>query len=114
MGGEHENAIVKLFEWDHARRSRSSGASFHDPVDVTSDSLVIECEATENKSYSLKRSFWEEVKNKQYNAKMPALAVRFRDTSGNNHEDLMIISAHDLTSIMEELEAYRLEAIDRS
>jgi hypothetical protein len=50
MGKEHEEHVVKAFEWANARRSRSSGASFHDPIDVTTEVSVIECEATEKKS----------------------------------------------------------------
>lgn len=114
MGKEHEEAIVKLFEWDNAWRSRSSGASFHDPVDITSDGMVIECEATEAKSYSLKHSFWREVQEKQYNGKMPMLAIRFRDPVGTDHTDLVVMSAHDATALLEEIEVYRQEAIARA
>lgn len=110
---EHEEFVEKMYEWDHAKRSRSSGASFHDPVDVTSDSLVIECEYTENDSYRLKRSFWEEVVKKQYNGKQPTLAIRFREKFSEGHDDLIVMSLHDHTAIMEELEAYRAEALQR-
>lgn len=112
MGKEHEEHIVSLLSWDNARRSKSSGASFHDPIDVTSDSLVVECEATENKSYSLKRSFWEEVIKKQHSGKLPALAIRFREAQGTN-EDLMIMRAADISALLEEVEAYRLDALNR-
>lgn len=112
MGKEHEEFIVNLLSWDNARRSKSSGASFHDPIDVTSDSLVVECEATENKSYSLKRSFWEEIVRKQHSGKLPALAIRFREATGTN-EDLLIMKAADVSALLEEVEAYRKDALDR-
>jgi hypothetical protein len=112
MGKEHEEHIVELLSWDNARRSRSSGASAHDPIDVTSDSLVVECEATENKSYSLKKSFWDEIMRKQHSGKLPALAIRFRDPHGPN-DDLMIMKAADIASLLEEVEAYRKDSLDR-
>lgn len=89
---EHEEFIAKLYG---GRRSKSSGASFHDPIDVTTDSMVIECEYTENKSYSLKKSFWKEVVNKTHSSKQPALAIRFLDLDTGDSIDLLVISVHD-------------------
>lgn len=111
MGKEHEEAIVDLLSWDNAKRSRSSGASFHDPVDVTSDSLVVECEATEAKSYRLTLDFWDEVVKKQHTGKWPALAVRFRDPHGKD-VDLMVMSAEDISGLLEEVEAYRKDSLN--
>ncbi len=111
MGKEHEEYVVSLLEWDSARRSRSSGASFHDPIDITSEGLVLECEATEKKSYSLKLSFWEEVRKKAHRGKLPALAIRFRDADNGKHTDLMIMEAHDVAEMLEELEVYRTEEL---
>ena len=51
MGREHEEHIAGLFEWDSAKRSRSSGASPSDPIDITSQSLVVECECTDSDSW---------------------------------------------------------------
>jgi len=113
MGKEHEESVVEAFAWANARRSRSSGASFHDPIDVTSEVTVTECEATENKSYSLKLSLWEEVVSKQHSGKMPTIAVRFRDPTSDNHIDLFLMSLADASALLEELEAYRNEALDR-
>ena len=113
MGKEHEEDIVKLFEWDKARRSRSSGASFHDPVDITSESLVIECECTDAESYRLTKEFWKEVVGKQHTGKQPALSIRFRDAVNGKHMDLMVISAEDFSAQQEELEVYRTDALDR-
>lgn len=113
MGKEHEEHVVTEFAWANASRSRSSGASFHDPVDITCDVAVIECEATENKSYSLKLSFWDEVVQKQHSGKMPALAIRFRDAQNSNHTDLAVISLSDLSAMLEELEVYRDKAVER-
>ena len=113
MGKEHEEHIVKLFEWANGRRSRSSGASFHDPVDVTTDVTVTECEATEKKSYSLKLSFWEEIKQKQHSGKLPSLAIRFLERDKQKTTDLVIMEAETVSAMLEELEAYRNEAIAR-
>jgi hypothetical protein len=72
---------------------------------------VVECEATENKSYSLKLSFWEEVVEKQHSGKTPSLAIRFRDATTGNHVDLGVVDLGELAAMQEELEAYRNEAI---
>lgn len=113
MGREHEERIVKIFDWDNAYRSRSSGASFHDPVDVTSDNFVIECEATEAESYRFKLKSWFEVRGKQHSGKRPMWAVEFRDIDHGKHLDLVMMDANDVSELMEELEAYRKEALER-
>lgn len=111
MGKEHEEAVVDMFAWANARRSRSSGASFHDPIDVTTEVTVTECEATEGKSYSLKLSFWEEIVSKQHSGKMPTLAIRFRDPTGGKPTDLLIMSLADASALLEELEVYRDDSL---
>lgn len=113
MGKEHEEAVVDAFAWANAQRSRSSGASFHDPIDVTSEVTVTECEATENKSYSLKESFWHEVVSKQHSGKMPTLAIRFRHPTDGQHTDLLVMSLADGSALLEELEAYRNDSLVR-
>lgn len=107
MGREHEEFVVDKFEWDKAWRSRSSGASFHQPVDVTTDSMVIECEATEAKSYRLTLDYWREIQEKQHTGKTPALAIRLRDPIDGKHVDLVVMDINDVTADREELEAYR-------
>jgi hypothetical protein len=114
MAIDHENEIVDIFKWANGRRSKSSGASFHDPVDVTTDVTVTECEATQNKSYSLKLTFWEEIVKKQHSGKIPTLAVRFLERDKQKSTDLMIIDAAELSLMFEELEYYRNEAIKRA
>lgn len=113
MGKEHEEAVVESFDWANASRSRSSGASFHDPVDVTTNVSVIECEATEAESYRLTLKFWDEVVQKQHSGKIPILAVRFRDTTGGKHTDLAVLSLHELSALLAEVEEYRDEALNR-
>lgn len=113
MGKEHEEYVAQVYEWANGRRSRSSGASFHDPIDVTTDVSVIECEATENKSYRLTLSFFEEVFAKQHSGRMPVLAIRFRDSVGSNHRDLAVVTLEELSALQEELEAYRDQAVER-
>lgn len=112
MGKEHEEDVVDIFSWANGRRSRSSGASFHDPIDVTTDVSVIECEATGNASYKLKLSFWDEVFQKQHSGKLPMLAIRFRDATSDKRTDLGVIDLHELSAILEELEVYRNDAIN--
>lgn len=113
MGKEHEEAVVEAFEWANGRRSKSSGASFHDPIDVTSEVTVTECEATEAKSYSLKLALWEEVVSKQHSGKMPTLAIRFRDPTGGKPVDLLVMSLSDGSALLEELEDYRVDSLKR-
>ena len=114
MGKEHEEHIVKLFEWANGRRSKSSGASFHDPIDVTTDVTVTECEATNAESYRLKKSFWIEIVEKQHSGKLPSLAIRFIDKENGRHTDLMVIEASELASLFEEVEALRTIAVRRN
>jgi len=114
MGKEHEEHVVKVYEWANARRSRSSGASFHDPIDVTTEVSVIECEATEGKSYRLTLDFWNEIVAKQHSGKTPSLAIRFRDPTTGNHVDLAVVSLNELSAVQEELEAYRVDSLNRN
>jgi len=113
MGQEHENAVVDSFNWAKAWRSRSSGSSDREPIDVTCDVAVIECEATEKQSYSLKKTFWQEIVEKQYDGKMPMLGIRFRDPTSDKHTDLAVMSLADASAILEELEALRTLALKR-
>lgn len=114
MGKEHEEYVVEQFEWANAWRSRSSGASFHAPIDVTCDVSVIECEATENKSYRLTLDFWEEVVQKQHTGKLPMLAIRFRDVQNGKHVDLGVIDLGEVSALLEEVEVYRDKAVKRT
>lgn len=113
MGKEHEEAVVEAYEWANAWRSRSSGGSFHAPIDVTTDVSVIECEATESKSYRLTLDFWNEIVQKQHSGKLPRLAIRFRDPTSGKHVDLVVMELRDASALEEELEVYRNEAITR-
>lgn len=99
--------MVEVFNWANARRSSSSGASFHDPIDVTTDVSVIECESTESKSYRLTLEFWNEIMAKIHTGKTPALAIRFRSTVDSNHTDLAVVSLEELSALQEEVETYR-------
>jgi hypothetical protein len=113
MAKEHEDFVAETYGWAAGRRSPSSGASFNDPADVVTDVSVIECEATEAQSYTLKRSFWDEVVEKQHSGKTPMLAVRFRSPTDGKHLDLAVVSLDELSALQEEVEAYRNEAIQR-
>lgn len=113
LGREHEEYVVEVYDWANGWRSRSSGSSPHQPIDVTTEVSVIECEATEKQSYSLKKSFWQEIVSKQHTGKMPMLAVRFKDPTSSKSTDLAVIGLEDLSEMMEELEAYREQALKR-
>lgn len=92
---EHEKYIEKKFAYDIANRSRSSGAFFGDPIDVTSSNYVIECEATEKKSKSFKKDLWFEVRMKSYADKTPLLAIRFADPNPRHQVDLIIMDIEE-------------------
>lgn len=111
MGKEHEEHVVEVYKWADAKRSKSSGASFHDPIDVTTEVSVIECEATEAKSYRLKLEFWEEIFAKQHSGKVPMLAIRFRDPVSGKHTDLAVMDLLEASAMQEELEAYRDDSV---
>src|SRR6185503_13418640 len=104
MGKEHEEHVAETYKWASGKRSRSSGASFHDPVDVTTDVSVIECEATENKSYRLTLEFWDEVVQKQHSGKIPMLAIRFRDVTSGKHVDLGVMDLDTISNLQAEVE----------
>lgn len=102
MGKEHEEYVVQCLRFDGARRSRSSGASFHDPIDVTTDNWIIECEATEKESYRLKKEFWQEAVKKTYGDRWPALCIRFRDVLNPKRSlDLVVIKLEDFKMLTE-------------
>ena len=104
MGREFELELVRVLSFDKARRSPSSGASFHDNIDVTSEHFVIEAEATEKKSYSVKLSFCDEVRHKAYNNKKPLIAFRFRDTKNPRKSvDLIAMDKNDFVELMEKI-----------
>jgi hypothetical protein len=102
MGKEHEEFVVEIFEWDNAHRSKSSGASYHDPIDVSTDTLVMECECTEADSYRLTKKFWQEIVEKQHSGKLPSLGIRFRDPVSGHHIDLCVLYTEDLSAILKE------------
>ena len=111
VGREFEEALVKNFSFDKARRSPSSGAKFYDEIDITTEHFVIEAESTEKKSYSLKFSFWEEIKSKAHHGKIPLIGIRFRNEDNpKKSEDFILINVRDFASLMEE---YYEEAKDR-
>lgn len=104
MGREYELDLVEHLKFDNARRSKSSGASFHDNIDITSDHFVIEAEATEKKSYSVKIDFWEEIRQKAHNNKKPLIAFRFRNTNNPRKSiDLIAMDKNDFIELMEKI-----------
>lgn len=114
ISNEHEQFVTDLFSFNNSRRSRSSGAAWQDNVDVVTDGFVIECEATEGKSISVKKRLWQEVKSKIYGGKRPLIALRFRDPYDKLKTiDLIAVEAADYAADQEELETYRLQSITR-
>lgn len=98
--------MEKLFKFDGARRSNSSGSQWNDNVDISADSLVMECESTAQKSYSLKREFWEEVVSKRTWDQIPSLGIEFRDADPRNTIRLVVMDANDVATMLERLKEY--------
>lgn len=101
QGREHEEAMVSLFEFVNARRSRSSGANPADDTDVVSDLFSMECESTLNESYSLKKSFWKEIKSKMRAGRIPMLGIQFLDVDPRRTVNLVVMSADDVAELLE-------------
>lgn len=101
QGREHEEAMVSLFEFVNARRSRSSGANPGDDTDVVSDEFSMECESTLADSYSLKKAFWLEVKHKSRAGRIPILGIQFRNIDEQKTTDLIVVSADDYAELLE-------------
>ena len=98
----HEEFLADSFPGGH--RSKSSGASFTDPSDVTTDDYVIEAKATESKSTTLKLSDWDGIKSKAKNGRRPMIALRFRDPVMNTTTDLIVKDINDELELLERLE----------
>lgn len=101
QGREHEEAMVSLFGFVNARRSNSSGARPEDDTDVVSDNFSMECESTLNDSYSLKKSFWKEVKGKTRAGRIPMLGIQLLDIEPRNTINLVVMSADDVAELLE-------------
>jgi hypothetical protein len=106
QGRDHEQAMEKLFRFLGARRSKSSGSQWNDNVDISSESFVMECESTAQASYSLKRTFWEEVVSKSTWDKIPTLGIEFRDLDPRKTVQLIVMDANDVASMLERLKEY--------
>lgn len=107
QGREHEEAMVRLLDFDSARRSRSSGASWNDNTDVVSDSAAIECESTNAVSYTLTLDFWREVVAKSTADRIPLLGIQFRNVDQKKNVNLIAMSADDFAELLEELKELR-------
>lgn len=101
QGREHETSMASLFEFVNARRSNSSGSRPEDDTDVVSDSFSMECESTNNQSYSLKKEFWQEVVSKSRAGRIPLLGIQFRDVNPRKTVNLVVISADDYAELLE-------------
>lgn len=97
----HEEYLAEVFPGGH--RSKTSGASFHDPSDVTTDDYCIEAKATESKSTTLKLSDWEGIRAKAKNGKKPMMAYRFRDPLLNTTTDLVLKDLNDELELLDRL-----------
>jgi len=98
--------MEKLFKFDNARRSKSSGAQWNDNVDISSDSFIMECESTAQASYSLKRTFWEEAVSKSTWDKIPSIGIEFRDLDIRKTVQLVVMDANDVAAMLERLKEY--------
>jgi len=100
QGRMHEEAMVKLLEFDNARRSPSSGSSWNDNTDVVSDHIAMECESTSKKSYSLTLKYWQEAVSKSGAQRMPVIGIEFLDVDNRKTTQLVVLSVHDLTELL--------------
>lgn len=98
----HEHYIADLFG---GKRSAASGSKAHSPIDVTTPDYVIECEATESKSLSVKLATWLEVRGKVYDGKVPIYALRFAPP-GLRPTDLIALDPDDFLEIKEKADRY--------
>lgn len=98
LSDPHEKFLEEVYPG--GRRSKSSGASYHDPPDVTTDDHVIEAKATEKKSISIKLEDWDGIRKKATNGRTPRLAIRFKDPYTNKITDLVLME------VSEDLERY--------
>jgi Holliday junction resolvase len=101
QGKLHEEDMVKLLDFDGARRSPSSGASWNDNTDVVSTGVAMECESTSKKSYSLKLDFWKEVKMKSRVDRIPTLGIEFLDVDKRKTTQLVVMDVHDFVELLE-------------
>lgn len=101
LAADHESHIAKELSFDNSRRSPSSGAKKHDPIDVTSDHLVIECEFTHKKSYSFSKDLWVEARMKAFNSKRPVIAFQFKDPNPRHQYDLVVLELDFFKELLE-------------
>ena len=97
---EHEEFVASKLCFDGASRSKSSGSSFHDPIDITSKFLVIECEYTEKESYRITKKLWKEIRMKAYGLRFPVIAFRFREQYTHQSLDLVTLSLDDFCELL--------------
>jgi hypothetical protein len=93
LSDAHENWLADTIPG--GRRSKTSGASSHDPIDVTTDFHVIEAKATEGESISIKKSTWQTIRQRAHDGRIPAIALRFKDPYNNTTIDLLCIEVYD-------------------
>lgn len=99
LSDAHESFLAEIYPG--GRRSPSSGATWNDPVDVTTDYHVIEAKATEGESISLKKSDWLAISDKAKGGKIPAMALRFKDPYSMKTIDLICLSVDDELELRE-------------
>lgn len=104
LSDAHEHFLADSYPG--GRRSKTSGASWHDPVDVTTDYHVIEAKATENKSISLKLEDWEGIRKKAGSGRVPAMALRFKDPYSSKVVDLIVMEVSDELDLREKAWKY--------
>ena len=104
LSNAHEQFLVDTYPEGH--RSKSSGASWHDPIDVTTKYHVIEAKCTEGESISIKKSTWEDIRKRAHDGKDPAIALRFKDPYSNKTIDLIVLEVSDELDIREQAELY--------
>lgn len=101
LSDAHENYLADVYPG--GRRSPSSGATWNDPVDVTTDYHVIEAKSTEGESISFKKKDWLAIKDKAEGGRTPAMAFRFKDPYSTKSIDLICYEVNDDLELRERL-----------
>lgn len=111
QGRDHESAMVDLLQFDHARRSPSSGSQWNDNTDVVGDSFAMECESTSAASYSFKADFWREALGKSRADRIPLVGIQFRDVNPKKNLNLIVLSSDDFAEIYEIYRMYQKDEL---
>lgn len=101
LSDAHENFLADVYPG--GRRSPSSGSTWNDPIDVTTDYHVIEAKATEGESLTIKKKDWEKIRLMPHGGRVAAMAFRFHDPHTGKNIDLILTEVNDDLELRERL-----------